>query len=256
MQSFRNQYELRRGKITLYQRTSQGSKYQSDNWHARFNITGHKAIRKSLKTCDQYEAEQIAEDLYQHLLQKTKRGLALSTKRFGLVCNSYVENLKHHSTLMEAVSERSQILSAKTYKSRIDIVERFIVPQLGDKNIDQMTDRDIEKYVDDRKTGAIKRLNTDLIIYERNGKKVTSKRRKLNPSHSTINKDLTVLRAIFEYARKQGLIDSKQIPDVRNVRKPKNYVDRKPESPPALKTHLARLDDRFGQILLKNSSTN
>ena len=48
------------------------------------------------------------------------------------------------------------------------------------------------------------------------------------PNYNTINKDLTVLRQIFDYARMTKLIDGKQIPTITNLRKPKNLIAKKP----------------------------
>ncbi len=93
MEAFRNQYKIRQGKITLYQRASRSSKPPSDNWNARFNIYGHTAIRRSLKTDNQAEAEIRAEDLYQELLHKSKQGLSLKSKRFGLICEGFLKHL-------------------------------------------------------------------------------------------------------------------------------------------------------------------
>lgn len=231
MESFRDQYELRRGKITLYRRTSQGSKYQSDNWNARFNIPGEKAIRRSLKTTNQDEAELRAEDLYQELLSKSKKGMSLKTKRFGLVCDAFVRHLTEQRSHEAARSGADQKLIPKTYKSKIDITENYIKPLLGDKTLDSITDFDIEEFVDKRRmfhiTGPASLSDTH--TYIRNGRKVTTKKNPKIPSHSTLNKDLTVLRQIFEFARTRREVDSKQIPTIKNISRPKNYVDRKPD---------------------------
>ena len=134
MKSFKNQYSIRQGKITLYQRTSQGSKYQSDSWYARFKIPNQKTIRKSLKTNNQNEAEIIAEDLYQELAHKNKLGLSLSTKRFELVCQSYLKHFKTQTEQESKLSKLEQKHTKNMLKMRMFTINRFVIPFLGEKN--------------------------------------------------------------------------------------------------------------------------
>jgi len=232
MESFRNQYDLRKGKITLYQRTSQGSKYQSDNWNARINIHGQKAIRRSLRTPNQEEAEVRAEDLYQELLHKSKQGLSLQTKRFGLVCEDYLRHFTEQVERDSHLPKLEQTHTANMLKQKKEKITRYIIPILGDKNLDDITDLDIEDYVQQRKVFFISGPGSeaDEIRYIRHGKKITRPKQEAKiPAYNTINKDLTTLRQVFEYARLKRWIDSKQIPVIKNLSKPKNYVDKKPD---------------------------
>ncbi len=109
MAAYRDTYDIRGGKITLYRRVgaysnNDGVFRESDNWYAAIRVRGHKTVRRSLKTVSQEEAEAAAEDLYQELIFKTKRGLSLKSRRFGLVCEGYLRKL-------ESSVERKKIAS-------------------------------------------------------------------------------------------------------------------------------------------------
>ena len=67
--AYRDSYTIRQGKITLYRRGSEGGKFQSDYYYAKFKIPGEQPIRRSLKVTDQNEAEIIAESMYFDLVQ-------------------------------------------------------------------------------------------------------------------------------------------------------------------------------------------
>jgi len=245
MKSFRNQYTIRQGRITLYQRTSQGSEYQSNSWYAKFKIPDQKSIRKSLKTQNREDAEVVAEDIFQELIHKNKKGLSLKTKRFGLVCQSY---LKYFSELVDHSSKLSKLEQKHTtnmLKLRKITINRYVTPILGDKNIDNISDLDIEDYVRKRQTFFItgEGSKESTVTYFRNDKKVTRPRAPAKvPNYNTINKELTVLRHIFEYARQKRIIERAQIPTIKNLPKPKNYTDRKPDiSPSDYNSLLAKL---------------
>ena len=77
--AYRDLYTIRGGKITLYRRDSEGSKHTSSSWYAKFKIPNQTPIRRSLKTTDQIEAEEIAENMHFDFMQKSKRGLSLVT---------------------------------------------------------------------------------------------------------------------------------------------------------------------------------
>ena len=100
-------------------------------------------------------------------------------------------------------------------------------------NISDISDFDIEAFKDWRKNywltgpGATK----ESIEYTRDGK--TIKRNKLSsemkpPAHNTMNKELTILRDVFEHARMKRVIEGREIPTIRNEKKPKNTTNKKP----------------------------
>lgn len=224
--SFRDQYSIRQGRITLYRRTHQGSEYQSDNWYAYLKIPKQKAIRKSLKTTDRDEAESLAESLFFDLTEKSKRGLSLKSKRFELIARRYIDDFEAN-----AEREKDAPLHLRSYKPALlknkkTIVQKYLVVFFAEKTIQEITDFDVESYKHWRKNYWISGLGSEVteITYTRKGHKITrpkSIREKREPHHSTINKELTVLREIFDFARMSRIIEGREIPSITNLKKPK-----------------------------------
>ena len=217
----------------LTQGANEGSKYQSDNWYAAFKIPQQKTIRRSLKTKIQDEAERLAEQLFFELQQRAERGLSLSSKQFTLVANSYIKDLE------EKVEDNSSLSHLqKTYKPALLlhkrlIVDKYLNPYFDGLDIQKITEQKIINYEFWRKSYWLKGPGADLteIEYIRDGKRVrrpkTSREQK-EPSWNTINKELTVLRQIFEFARRSEIIEGREIPTIQNIRKPPNAKTRKP----------------------------
>lgn len=231
--SFRDQYSIRQGRITLYRRTAQGTQYTSDNWYAHFKIPGQKSIRRSLKTTDKLEAESLAETYYFDLKERARRGLSLQSKRFELVASAYLKTIAENVTRESSLPKHEQIYKSDYLKRRIHSISKYLVPYFSDKSIQEITDFDVESYKVWRKAYWVTGEGADIdnITYTRNNRKVVRpkiKNETKEPNYSTLNKELTILREIFEYARMSRKIDSREIPLIKNLRKPKNNVDRKP----------------------------
>ncbi|MCG8022595.1 MAG: hypothetical protein JAZ02_01220 [Candidatus Thiodiazotropha endolucinida] len=229
--SFRDQYSIRQGRITLYRRTSQGTAYQSDSWYAYFKIPGQKAIRRSLKTADKLEAESLAESQYFELVEKSKRGLSLTSKRFNHVANAYLRDYQTKAEREQGLPEHER--QYRRYGNKNLIIGKYLVPYFKDKPIQDITDFDVESYKEWRKMYWIsgEGAEQETITYIRDGHKITRPKRKSEqsqPHYSTVNKELTVLREVFEYARLNRMIEGREVPVIKNDRKPKNQNDRKP----------------------------
>ena len=238
MAAYRDVYDIRGGKISLYRRVGGISKKdgifrESNNWYAAIRVRGHKTVRRSLKTNSQEEAEAAAEDLYQELIFKTKRGLSLKSRRFGLVCEGYLRQFESSVELEKKLPASERTFSLHQLKRSKSVIRTFVIPFLGDKNIEDINDLDIEEYIQKRRvywiSGEGSKLDT--VTYKREGKKVTRPRIKpetREPSYNTINKDLIILRKVFDYARMAKVIDGKQIPEIKSIPKPKNLIVKKP----------------------------
>jgi len=243
--SFRDQYSIRQGRITLYRRTSQGSLYTSDNWYAYFKIPGQNSLRKSLKTTDKLEAESLAETYYFDLKERAKRGLSLRSKKFDLVASAYLKTIADNVERESALPTHQQKFKPQYLKRRTHTVVKYLAPFFIDKSIQEITDFDVESYKIWRKAYWItgEGAEADDITYSRNKRKVVRPKIKSEtkePNYSTLNKELTVLREIYEYARMSRKIDSREIPFIKNIRKPKNQVDRKPGLTPDEVKHLLK----------------
>jgi integrase len=228
-----NQYTIRQGMITLYQRSNEGSKYQSDSWYAAFKIPNQKTIRRSLKTANRLDVEAIAEDLYFNLLQKSKRGLSLSSKQFHLVAQLFIKDLTEKVERESALPENKQRYKPALLRHKQLTVTKYLIPHFEDKTLHEITDYDIDSYKDWRRnywtTGEGK--EQQFVVYERDGRKVRRTktiREQREPNWNTVNKELTTLRQIFEFARKKRIIADHEIPIIKNVTKPRNTSGRKP----------------------------
>ena len=224
--SFRDQYSIRQGRITLYRRTAQGTRHQSDNWYARFKIPGQKAIRKSLKTADKLEAESIAESHYFELVEKSKRGLSLTSKQFSHVARAFLRDYEDNVKREESLPLHEREHKPDLFRNKKRIVQNYLIPFFDGKTLQDITDFDIDRYKDWRRTywTSGEGAEIEYIEYERNGRKVRRPKRKSEqkePDYSTINKELTVIRDIFEYARLKRMIEGREIPTIKNVKKPK-----------------------------------
>jgi len=228
-----NQYTIRQGVITLYQRSSEGSKYQSESWYAAFKIPNQKTIRRSLKIANRIDAEAMAEDLYFNLLQKSKRGLSLSSKQFHLIAQSFVKDLTEKVERESALPTIQQRYKPALLRHKKLIVTKYLIPYFEGKTLHEITDYDVDSYKDWRRnywtTGEGNEQH--FIVYERDGRKVRRTktiREKREPNWNTVNKEMTTLRQIFEFARKKRIISDREMPTIKNVAKPRNSSGRKP----------------------------
>jgi len=226
-------YTIRQGKITLYRRSDEGSKHQTASWYAKFKIQGEKPLRRSLKSSNQDEAELIAEDMFFDLSQKAQRGLSLNSKRFSLVAASFLED-----SVSKVIEDEKLPYKDRTYKrNRFEhtelVINKFLIPYFGEKKLSDISDFDIDGFKDFRRTywttgdGS----QDEFITFERGLqtiKRPRSSRERSEPNYGTVNKNLTILRKIFEFARMKRLIQGQEIPTITNLRRPKNLNDKKP----------------------------
>lgn len=231
--AYRDKYEIRQGRITLYRRTAEGGKHQSDAWYCAVKIPGQKTIRRSLKTVIREDAERKAEDIFFDLNQRNERGLSLSTKRFDLVATSYIKDLEKKVEQDSVLPPQKQQFKPNLLKNKRLIITKYLIPNFAGKNIQDITDQDVSNYEHWRRTYWISGpgATDEKIEYIRDGRKVRRTRlstEKKEPNWSTINKELTTLRQVFEFARKSGIIEGREIPVIKNVKKPRNAKTKKP----------------------------
>lgn len=206
-----NQYEqfkLKSGKVLVYRRRDCGG-----GFHCRMRFRGQRGyVIKSLWTKDKEEATRDAERIYDELNYKLNKGLSIDGRKFSKVCNQYLVHLEEQVELGKA--------KAKKLKDYTLICERYLKNYFGKKDIDKISDADLNDYRDWRNaywiTGEGKKIK--YIKYERNGKTVKSKARHKVPSSSTMNSEETVLRGIFEHGIKKGFIGREEIPNIKSGR--------------------------------------
>jgi hypothetical protein len=231
--AYRDQYDIRQGRIQLYRRTDEGGKHQSDAWYCALKIPTQNTIRRSLKTTDRFEAESRAENLWFDLNQRSQRGLSLSTKRFDLVANGYIKDLEKKVEQDSKLDPIQQRFMPALLQCKKLAVNKYLLPYIDGKNLQDITDQDVINYEHWRRNYWLTGSGADLdnVEYIRDGRKVTRpkvEREKKEPNWNTINKELTTLRQIFEYARLSNIIEGREIPVIKNVKKPRNITTKKP----------------------------
>ena len=253
----RDQYSIRRGKIQLFRRDAEGAnRTPSDNWYAAFKIPGMRAVQRSLKTEYSDEAEALAEDMYQELLHKHKKGISISTKRFRLIATAYQNHFKRMVETRDSLPENEQkklrkyTQSSLTRKTRI--IEKQLIPYFGDKLITDITTQDIDDFKAERQmywiTGA--GAEVENITFKRGKHTITRKKLPAERSvisHTTVNKELTVIRDIFKHAvTKERVLSKQEVPFIENIEKPREY-DEDHSTPGLTEPELKKLLNTIGK---------
>jgi integrase len=248
--AYRDKYEIRQGRIQLYRRTAEGGKHQSDAWYCALKISGQKTIRRSLQTVNREDAERKAENLWFDLNQRNERGLSLSTKRFELVANAFIKDLQTKVEQDSKLPPIDQRFKPALLRNKSLIVKKYLLPYFDGKNLQDITDQNVINYEHWRRNYWLTGTGSKLaqVDYIRDGRKVSRPkvaREQKEPNWDTVNKELTTLRQIFEFARKSNIIEGREIPIINNVKKPRSIKSKKPgltelEVKHLLKTLVAR----------------
>lgn len=228
-----DQYQIRQGAITLYKRSAEGSKYQSNSRYGSFKIPNKKTIQRSLKVVDKRDAEVIAEDMYFNLLQKTKRGLSLTSKHFHLVAQSFIKDLADKVERESTLPTNQQRYKPALLRNKKLIVTKYLIPYFEGNTLHEISDYHVDDYKDWRRNYWLsgKGKDQEFVEYQRNGRKIRRTktiREQREPNWNTVNKELTILRQIFEFARKKRIISDSEVPIIKNVTKPRDSSGRKP----------------------------
>jgi len=203
-----DEYRFKNGQILIYKRAD-----SSDNWHCRIKLKGKPYVRRSLRTEDRDEAIEKAEELLSELKYKDRRGLSINSRKFNTVCRAYLRDLQQKVDMGAA--------PAKRLVNETCWIERYFIPFLGKYDTDKITDMVISKYRDWRRMYNItgEGAKKQYIEYERNGKIIRApKRRQGEPSARTLAIEDSTLRAIFEFARKNGHITRDEIPLLKSAK--------------------------------------
>jgi len=164
-------------KISLYLRKG------NPVWQCAFTIEGHH-IRKTTK-CEHFdEAKDAAIELYLTARVRAKEGLPTVTKTFS----SVAEQAKHS---MQKALEAG--IGKVTYNSYISVIDNYLIPFFGKRNIDKIDYAALQEYSQWRR--------------DKFGN---------NPAHSTINIHNTALNRVFDAALERGYITKSQIPELKN----------------------------------------
>lgn len=126
------QIVLRQGKLLVFTRSA------SPYFQCRIKLDGKAYVYKSLKTMDEAEARQLADDLYAEAKFKHQNGMTIKRRKFKNVADEYLAHLK-------AQVESGKINEKKMHDHR-KVIERYFIPYFGSKQIDTITDSDTHRF--------------------------------------------------------------------------------------------------------------
>lgn len=230
-------------------RTLKGSK----NYYMRFGFhdqTGWTPWRKT-GTSDFQEASKIASDEYQRLrgrLSSTHGKMDVSKIyddfTFIGAARRWLEMYRRKAEAGQPASGRGKPASLIQHKTYQELVDRYMAPFFNNRSLDRFKDQDIIDYVNWRRsyftTGPGSQMDT--IETVRYGKPYRHK-----VKHEAVelrSGELSTIRAIFQFASKDGLITAKQIPDI--PKSSKNIRDIKKSRHPAFsKEHWKIVEDKI-----------
>jgi hypothetical protein len=150
----------------------------STRWQVRFSIKGQGKFKRSLDTDDEREAERRAEAIWYEATYRAKQGLTAKTHTFGSVAESYIAQILREVERGERRADQG--------KSEPAVIRRYFVSCFGDKPVDAVTEADLERYAEWRRTywteGPGKLITH--IEYERDGHRLRRPVRRSAPSLS------------------------------------------------------------------------
>jgi integrase len=185
-------------------------------WWVRFSIRGEGQIRKSLGTSDEADAQRKANKVWHEAQYRNENGLRAIQRSFWAVAEEFVAH-------MDLLAGRGEVRHDRGDRIR-PLVERYFIPFFDKKPIDAITDADITRYIEWRKsywtTGPGK--DQTHIEYFRAGKRIRRPATDMRcvPSLSSQRGEAVILRQLLRQAAKWGYINQSQIPDVDTPRVP------------------------------------
>lgn len=177
-QKSENTVHILEGKATLYRR--EGSPF----WSVRFKAYG-KWERQTTKTDLLDEAKAKAVEIVTNAWFREKNDLPVVSKRFKSVARLAIQR-------MEDLQKANQ--GKATYKTYIQAINRYLIPFLGNHNVDRID-------------GAVLHEFAKWRIEEFGNK---------SPSASVINNHNSALNRVFDEALERGYMSKYQVPMLRN----------------------------------------
>lgn len=214
---------LKDGAIVLRHRMDRGDPRV---WQATYKLPDGGTQRKSTKVRDREEAKRIALEYHDELRWKKKLGFAYKTKKFSDIATDYKKSLWSLVQLGDCTKEN--------YDEHCRIIDRYLVPYFGKKDMDGIRTAEIAKFVDWRKafweTGPGSKIKH--VVYERNGQTIKRPVQKPKvPAKFVV--EFVCLRLIFTEAVKQGVVNENQIPILKYKEPARKKVARREKRRPA-----------------------
>ena len=118
-------------------------RYDNGMYAMRFTLQGHSQIRIGLGPRDLTKAHVLAERKYMEAEIRAEEGLLLGVASFDKLAQEYLDRLK-----ADAGEDPKKL---KGYRYAKGVVERYLIPRFGRKNITAIRYKDLVDYVDWRR---------------------------------------------------------------------------------------------------------
>ena len=240
--SYGEKHVLRDGRITLYTRNG------NPTFHARLKVEGAKGyIVKSSKRTSLADAVRWAEDLYDDLRYKVRHGLEVKPYSFEALWKRWLQANGH-------------TLSAHRLRYIRGTADRYFLSYFGTLSLEDVTDACMETYWSWRisywssEEGAQK-LDRALIL------RSTPKHPRFSrlgnvakiPSNKTLQMEQSVLRQIFSWALRMGIIH--RVPTIKSPKVQRSHgVSRRPAFEIDEMKQLAQFMDKWADGKIDNNA--
>jgi len=178
-----------------------------------------KQVRKSTGVADYKLARKKAGVIYRKSLGKAEAGLRLSSTSFRKITEGYLA--ERNQAVIDGEARKQPV------KEETAQIGRYFVGFFGDAPIEDISQAAIDNYLKWRtvywRSGPGKK--DDSYRYERNGQEVLAKRFKTKPSLATLLKEINILRKVFNYAVRAGVLKEHQ---KLVIKPPRGQVGRRP----------------------------
>jgi integrase len=165
------------GNATLFRRPT------TPHWHVRYKVHG-KWERTSTKCTELAAARQRATELVTEAWFKERHGMPVVNKRFKSVAKLAIRRMQD----MAAAGQNKA-----TYKTYIQVINNYLIPLLGNHNVDRIDNVVLTKFEAER----IRAMGR-------------------TPSASVINNHNSALNRVFDEAIERGYMTKFQLPLLRN----------------------------------------
>lgn len=235
----------------------------SSRYYMRFRFRHQRGWTPWRKTgtSDLSKASQIASDEYQRIRERLagateQQDLAKVYDDFTFIgaATRWLSMYRRKAEMEQPAKGSGRPASLAQYESYKDLVDRFMGAFFGRKNLDRIETDDIYDYIEWRRAyytvGPGSKVDT--IEVERNGK--TYRHKIKHKAVELRSGELAVIKAIFEFASKEGLITAKQIPEIPRSSKAVREIE-KSRHPAFSKEHWKIIEDKIDTYTKARSET-
>lgn len=197
------EYEETELRYTVFKR------YDNGTYAMRFSLQGHKQIRIGLRTRDLAEAHRLAERKYMEAEIRAQEGLLLGVASFDKIAQEYLDDLEK-----DAVKDPSKL---KGYRYAKGVVERYLIPYFGRRNITAIRYKDLVEYIDWRRVYWTKGdgKNQQWLSFERGHENLKRKAPNTEPATSTLRRESSIVRGVFNVGVEKGFLKHSDIPKMK-----------------------------------------